>query len=254
MSIESDADWIGLRRVSEVVRLALDALTAAVRPGITTGALDRIAADLFRAHGATSAPADVYGFPGSVLISVNDEVVHGVPGPRLLKEGDLVTLDVTTALDGYVADAARTVVIGNGDPVSVALAACAERAFEAALPAARAGNKVSAIGREVERAVKKAGFTVIHDLQGHGVGRTIHESPAVPNYFDPRQQDILTEGLVLTIEPLICSGSGRVRIGPDGWTVRTRDRSRAAHHEHTIVITRGEPVVLTAGFPAHFSS
>jgi methionyl aminopeptidase len=246
MSIESDSDWAGLQRVSRVVRTMLDVLASAVRPGVTTGELDSIAARLFAENGARSAPADVYGFPGCVLISVNEEVVHGVPGDRTIKEGDLVKLDVTAELGGYVADAARSVIVGNGSAVACELAACAERAFHAGLQVARAGVRVNEIGRAVEAEVRRAGFTVIRELQGHGVGRTIHEPPSVPNFHDPRQRDVLTEGLVLTIEPLICAGRGRVLVGDDGWTIRTQDGSLSAHHEHTIVITRDEPFVLTA--------
>jgi methionyl aminopeptidase len=225
MSIQSDADREGLRAAGQVVRRALEAMAEAVRPGVTTGDLDAIAAQVFAAHGARSAPALVYGFPRTVLISVNDEVVHGIPGPRRIEPGDVVKLDVTVELDGYMADAARTVVVGAGTPEARRLAACAERAFTAALDVATAGRKVREIGRVVERTVRAEGFTVIRSLSGHGIGRTIHEPPSVPNHFDPWQQDVLTEGL--------------------GWTVRTRDGSLAAHHEHTLIITRGRPVILT---------
>jgi methionyl aminopeptidase len=248
MSIQSAADWEGLRRVSRVVRLTLDALEAAVQPGVTTADLDEVARSLFAQHGAASAPAIVYGFPGTVLISINDEVVHGVHGPRRVRDGDLVKLDVTAALDGYVADAARTVIAGGWKRRAVAyrLLECAEATFTRALGAARAGRRVSEISRAVERAVHVRGFEVARGLEGHGVGRTIHEPPRVPNRYDPRQTDILTDGLVLTIEPIVTAGSGAVTLGHDGWTVRTRDGSLAAHHEHTIVITAGDPVVLTA--------
>ena len=247
MSIQSAADWTGLRRVSRVVRLTLDALEAGVRPGVTTADLDAIAMRVLTRHGATSAPAEVYGFPGTVLISVNDEVVHGIPGPRRIKDGDLVKLDVTAALDGYVSDAARTVIADDtGSDTAQRLRECAVAAFERALPVARAGNPVNAISREIEREVHARGFRVARGLDGHGVGRTIHEPPRVPNSYDPAQSDVLTDGLVLTIEPIVTSGTDAVRLARDGWTVRTRDGGLAAHHEHTIVITHGQPVVLTA--------
>jgi methionyl aminopeptidase len=246
MSIESAADWKGLCRVARVVRLTLDALERNAVPGITTRELDAIAAVVFRDHRARSAPALVYGFPGTVLISINDEVVHGIPGDRPLRGSDVVKLDVTAELDGYVADAARTVVVPPAAPAAITLQRCASDAFEAALLEARAGRKVNAIGRAVQSTVSRAGFRVIRGLDGHGVGRTIHEPPSVPNWFNPLQRDVLTDGLVLTIEPIITAGNGAVETSSDGWTVRTRDGGMAAHHEHTIVITNGAPVVLTA--------
>jgi methionyl aminopeptidase len=246
MSIETPGDWKGLRRAGRVARLTLDALEQHVCAGITTGELDEVAAAVFRRHGAQSAPALVYGFPGTTLISVNDEVVHGVPGRRRLRRGDLVKLDVTVEKDGYIADAARTVIVEAGADTAERLRSCAVAAFEAALAVARAGTRVNEIGRAVEREVRRRGFTVIRELTGHGVGRTIHEPPTVPNHYVPWQRDILTDGLVLTIEPLICDGSGAAVEDGDGWTIRTRDGSLAAHHEHTIVITRDGPVVLTA--------
>jgi methionyl aminopeptidase len=247
MSIESADDWKGLRRAGRIVQLTLDALDANVRPGVTTAELDAVAARIFAEHGARSAPAMVYGFPGTVLISVNDEVVHGVPGARRLALGDLVKLDATLEKDGYVADAARSVIVGTGSDAAMRLATCARNAFEAALTVARAGTKVNAISRAVESTVRARGFTVVRGLTGHGVGRTIHEPPHVPNEYDPWQNDVLTDGLVLTIEPIISAGSARIRQDRDGWTTRTTDGSWAAHHEHTIVITRDRPIVLTAG-------
>lgn len=249
MSIHSATDWRGLEAAGRVVSFTLDALEKAVARGITTAELDAVAAEIFAAHGARSAPALVYGFPGTVLISVNDEVVHGVPGPRTLRAGDVVKLDVTVEKDGYMADAARTVIVERGTPAAGRLAACARTAFEAALEVATAGGKVSDIGRAVEREVRAQGFTVIRGLTGHGIGRTIHEPPSVPNHFDPWQPDVLTEGLVLTIEPIICAGREHLTQDADGWTLRTRDGSLAAHHEHTLVVTRTRPVILT-GAPA----
>jgi len=246
MSIESADDWKGLRRAGHIAHLTLDALEASVRPDVSTAELDAVAARIFAEHGARSAPAMVYGFPGTVLISVNDEVVHGIPGPRRLAAGDLVKLDVTVEKDGYIADAARSVIVGSGSDVATRLWACARDAFDAALTVARAGRKVNEISRVVESTVRARGLTVVRGLTGHGVGRTIHEPPSVPNQYDPWQRDVLTEGLVLTIEPIISAGSARIRQDRDGWTTRTSDGSWAAHHEHTIVITRDRPIVLTA--------
>ncbi len=246
MSIESPADWKGLRAAARVARLTLDRLERETRAGRSTADLDGLAAALFGAHGARSAPGLTYGFPGTVLISVNDEIVHGVPGPRVIAAGDLVKLDVTVEKDGYIADTARTVVVPPGDGLRTRLVACAEAAFRAGLRVARPGTRVAEIGRAVDREVRSQGFVVVKGLAGHGVGRTIHEPPTVPNEWDPYQRDVLTEGLVLTIEPMISAGSARPVQAPDGWTLRTRDGSLSAHYEHTVVITRGEPFVLTA--------
>ena len=234
-----------MQEIGRIVALVLDEMAKAVGPGITTGDLDAIAAAICAREGARSAPALVYGFPRTVLISVNDEVVHGIPGSRRIARGDLVKLDVTLEKGGFIADAARTIVAGGGTGLAADLAACAEAAFQAALGVARAGTKVNAIGRTVEREVTAAGFTVVRGLTGHGVGRTIHEEPTVPNYFNRWQSDVLTDGLVLTIEPIITAGSDAILTGDDGWTISTRDGSLAAHHEHTIMITKSEPLILT---------
>lgn len=246
MSIQTEKDWTGMRRVARIVRMTLDAMEKEVRPGVSTAELNEVAAGVFAVHGARSAPTLVYGFPGSALISVNDEVVHGVPGQRRLERGDVVKLDVTTEKDGYMADAARTVVVDGGSDEAHRLARCARSAFKKALLVATAGRRVSEIGRAVEQEVRGHGFRVVRGLDGHGIGRTIHEPPSVPNYYDPRQTDVLTEGLVITVEPIISAGTGRAVEGKDGWTIRTADGKLAAHHEHTIVITTGTPVVLTA--------
>jgi methionyl aminopeptidase len=235
-----------MRLAGRITRLTLDALEGGVRAGVTTADLDAIAAGVFDRHGARSAPTLVYGFPGHALISVNDEIVHGVPGPRRLNRGDVVKLDVTVEKDGFIADAARTVIVGAGSDTARRMVACARAAFRAALPVAQAGSRVNEIGRAVEQEVRRHGFTVVQGLCGHGVGRTIHEDPSVPNQYDPRQRDVLTEGLVLTIEPMISAGSGHAVEDPNGWTIRTRDGSLSAHHEHTLVITTGQPLILTA--------
>ena len=246
MSVESPADLAGLRAAARITREILDTLERHVRVGISTAELDDVAAGILASNHARSAPMLVYGFPGHALISINDEIVHGVPGPRRLVDGDVVKLDATVEKDGYIADAARTVIVGNGSMTARRLVVCVEAAFNAALRVARAGTCVNEIGRAVEREVRRHGFTVVRGLCGHGVGRTIHEEPSVPNQYDPWQQDMLTEGLVLTIEPMISAGSAVPVEDRDGWTLRTRDGSLAAHHEQTLLITRGRPVVLTA--------
>jgi methionyl aminopeptidase len=246
MSIQSENDLKQLRMVGRIVRLALNAMSAAVEPGVTTAQLDAVCARVLAENGATSAPKKVYGFPGAACISVNDEVVHGVPSTRVLCEGDLVKLDVTAEKDGFFADAAVTVRVGEVSATADNLARCAESAFRQAMRVARAGYRIYEIGRAVEREVRRSGFSVLREYCGHGVGKTIHEYPTVPNYLDLNYRARLTDGLVVAIEPIIAAGGGRTTIDRDRWTVRTADHSLAAHYEHTVVITRGEPVLVTA--------
>jgi methionyl aminopeptidase len=179
-------------------------------------------------------------------ISVNDEAVHGIPGKRALEQGDLVKLDVTVEKDGFMADAAVTVPVGEVTKECERLIECAERAFAKSMLVARAGFRVSEIGRVVEREVRRDGFSVIRDLGGHGIGRTIHEEPRVPNYADPDANQVLTEGLVITVEPIIAAGSGRSFVANDKWTIMTADHRPSAHYEHTLVITKGAPMLVTA--------
>jgi len=246
MSIRSRGELEKLRVIGSIVRLALEKTAAAVRAGITTAGLDAIGARVLAENGAESAPPKVYGFPGALCISVNEEAIHGIPGARTIQAGDLVKLDLVAEKDGFFADAAVTVLAGEGNAAAAALLHCAENAFRRALGAARAGNRVSEIGRAVEAETRRSGFRVLRELCGHGVGRTIHEPPQVPNFCDPRQRDRLTEGLVITIEPIVATGSGRAVLDADGWTVRTADGSLSAHYEHTLVITKREPILLTA--------
>lgn len=246
MSINGPEELEGMQAAGAVVRLMLEAMRNEVRPGITTAELDDVGAGVMRQHGAQSAPALVYQFPGVSCISVNDEAVHGIPGSRALEDGDLVKLDVTIEKDGFMADAALTVAVGEVTEERRNLMACAERAFAKAMLVARAGFRVWEIGQAVEREVRRSGFAVIRELSGHGIGRTIHEAPRVPNYPDTRDNQVLTEGLVITVEPIIAAGSGKVFVAADKWTMITADHGASAHYEHTIVITKGAPMVLTA--------
>jgi len=246
VSIQDEQELSSLKAVGRVVRMVLHAMRAEVRPGVTTRYLDEVGAQVMQENGARSAPSMVYQFPGVSCISLNDEAVHGIPGARELKEGDLVKLDVTLEKDGFMADAAITVPVGQVNPQAEKLIACAERAFHKAMLVARAGFRVLEIGKIVEREVRKSGFTVVRELGGHGIGRTIHEAPHVPNYPDPTAREIMSEGLVITVEPIISAGSGRVFTDKDGWTVRTGDRALSAHFEHTLVVTSGAPILLTA--------
>ena len=246
MSIDSEEELAGLRAAGQVVALALAAMRTAVRAGTTTGELDAIAVEVLREHGARSAPRLVYDFPGATCISVNREAVHGIPGPRRLCRGDIVTLDVTVELNGYYADAAVTVGVEPIAGLARRLIEAAEAAWRAASSTARAGERVAVVGGAVEREVRQRGFRVLRDLCGHGIGRTIHEPPSMLNYFDPDYRPRLKEGMVIALEPIISVGTQRTKQLSDGWTIASADDSLCAHHEHTLVITRGDPIVLTA--------
>jgi methionyl aminopeptidase len=246
MSIDSAEDLAGMERAGMVTRAVLNAMKAAVHPGITTLELDQVGAREMRRFGARSGPQKVYGFPGLSCISVNDEIVHGIPGKRRLKEGDIVKLDVTVEVGGFMGDACETVGVGKIDQNCKRLIECATRAFYAGLSAVHPGARAFDIGKEVQKTVHAAGYSVVNDLGGHGIGRTIHEKPSIPNRYDLSCSDVLTEGLVFTIEPLIAIGTPRTVTLKDGWTIRTRDRSLAAHYEHTVLVTSNGARLLTA--------
>jgi methionyl aminopeptidase len=246
MSIETQDELRALQDVGALVARTLREMRRHVRPGVTTGELDAVAARVFASAGARSGPQLDYDFPGVTCISVNDEAVHGIPGRRRLREGDLVKLDVTAELDGFYADACTTVAVGRVRPRAARLVVAANAALRSGIAAATAGERVNAIGEAVEREVAERGFSVCDGLAGHGIGRRIHEPPNVPNVYEADLPDGLTKGLVLTIEPIIAAGGPGVHATSDGWTVATDDGSLAAHAEHTVVITEGRPLVLTS--------
>lgn len=245
MSIENKLDLEGLREAGRIVREALDAMEQHARPGISTLELNEIGAEVLRSNGARSAPALFYDFPAEICISVNDAIVHGIPSTQRVKAGDLVKLDVTVEKDGYIADAARTVVVGPASDDKYELADCARRAFYKGMQVARAGHRVNMIGRAIAHEVRQSGYEVVQGLAGHGVGRAIHEAPDVPNEYDARARQRLTKGLVIAVEPMISAGSGAIYEAEDGWTILTQDHALTAHYEHTIVITKGQPLILT---------
>jgi methionyl aminopeptidase len=244
VSIDHPEELAALQAAGRAVAEAIREMQRRVRPGVTTRELDEVAARVFAAHGARSGPQLDYDFPGTVCISVDDECVHGIPGARRLREGQLVKLDVTAELDGFYADACRTVPVGRVRPREQRLAAAAQSALRRGLDAATVGPNVGAIGAAVQAEVERRGFSVCAELTGHGIGRRIHEEPDVPNVAWDGPP--LTSGLVITVEPIIAAGAGDVYMDDDGWTVRTEDGSPSAHAEHTIVVTQGAPILVTA--------
>lgn len=246
MSIETAEELAGLKRVGALVAHTLSTLRGYVAPGVSTQDLDARAAEIFEKHGATSAPMTTYDFPGTICISVNEEVVHGVPGSRRLRDGDLVKLDVTPELDGFLADAAITVPVGMVRPGVKPLLRAADDCLRRAIAAAVAGASLRGIGATTQRTAKRHGASVFPELRGHGIGRRIHEEPSVPNVDVPALGQKLNSGLVLAIEPMMTMGRPRLVTRPDGWTIATADRSLAAHVEHTVVVYKHRPLVLTA--------
>jgi methionyl aminopeptidase len=247
MTVDSPEDLVGLKHIGRIVALALQEMREAVKPGVTTGELDVIGGNVLKRNGARSAPQLVYNFPGATCISINDEAAHGIPGSRVIQPGDLVNLDVSAELDGYFADAGWTAAVEPVDAIRHNLLLCAQRALKKTLAVAKAGQPINLIGKVIEEEAKSCGFKTLHDLGGHGVGRGIHEEPhSISCFYNPGDKRILQEGSVIAIEPFITTGAQFVRTMPDHWTLKTSDNTLSAQFEHTIVITRNKPVIITA--------
>jgi methionyl aminopeptidase len=246
MTIENQEELDALIRAGRVVAEARQAMVEAVTPGTTTGELDAVGREVFRRHGARSAPRVTYRFPGSTCISVNDEAAHGIPSvKRQLRDGDLVNLDVSAELDGYFSDTGISVAVGEVSAVATRLVEATRLAQRDAMSAAQPGARLRDLGRAVERRARRHGFRVIKNLNGHGIGRGLHEALSVPS-TDDGQRMVLREGLVLAIEPFLSVSADHVIDDEDGWTLRTADKSLVAQFEHSIVVTRDGPLVLTA--------
>jgi methionyl aminopeptidase len=247
MTIEDDDDLEGLRLAGRAVADAREAMLAAVEPGISTYELDRIGARVLREHGARSAPQLTYNFPAHTCVSVNAEAAHGVPSKtKILREGDLVNVDVSAELNGYFADTGASAAVGEVDERRTALLDATKQAQADAMHAAKVGNSLRSIAKAVERRARQGGFTIISDLMGHGIGRGLHEAPDVSSVVVPGLGTMLREGLVLAVEPFLSFSAERTVQGLDGWTLFTNDGSPVAQFEHTIVVTKDAPIVLTA--------
>lgn len=247
MTIESAQDIEGLKTVGRIVAIVLHDMLEAIEPGMTTADLDRLGAQLLRSHGAQSAPQSEYGFPGATCISINEEAAHGIPGTRVIQPGDVVNVDVSAQLDGYFADTGGTRVTPPSSALKNRLCHATRQALREALSEARAGNKLNRIGKAAERVAKSHGFKIIKNLAGHGTGRRLHEEPqAIVGYFDPRDTRVLREGMVIAIEPFLSTKSVLVEEGSDGWTLVGQRGNLSAQFEHTVIVTRGAPIVLTA--------
>lgn len=235
-----------MRRAGLIVGETLTALRQMVAPGVTTQDLDSEAERRIRAAGATPTFKGYHGYPASICASVNDEVVHGIPSGRKLQDGDLIKIDCGATLDGYVGDAAISVLVGRVSPEVQALVKATQESLFRAMEKMRVGNRLFDVSYAVQEYVEERGYSVVREYCGHGVGRRMHEEPQVPNYGRPGTGPVLKEGWVLAIEPMVNLGRHQVKVDSDGWTVRTRDGSFSSHWEHTIAVTENGPVVLTA--------
>ncbi|MDH3226688.1 MAG: type I methionyl aminopeptidase [Thermoleophilia bacterium] len=229
-----------------VLRECLDLLASEARVGVTTAELDGLAEEFIRSHGGTGAFKGYHGYPATITTSINEQVVHGIPGDYVLREGDVASIDCGVVLDGWVSDSARTVSIGEIDDEAGRLLEITRQSLDAGIAACVAGNTVGDVGHAVESVVAGAGYAVVRALVGHGVGRAMHEEPQVPNYGVPGSGPTLIDGLVIAIEPMVTVGSHEVVTASDGWTVSTQDGSLSAHFEHTVAATTAGPRILTA--------
>ncbi len=234
-----------MRRAGRVVAQCLDMVEKTIEPGMTTKQLDMLIEDFLLSHGAIPAFKDYQGYPASACISIDDEVVHGIPGKRIVKDGDLVSVDVGSIVDGYYGDSARTYPIGRVSAEKLRLIEGTQKSLHAGIDKARKGNKLGEISAAVQRTAEDQGFSVVRQLVGHGIGRKMHEEPQVPNFGSPDEGPVLKAGMVLAIEPMINLGTYDVRTKPDGWTIVTADGMPSAHFEHTVAITEDGPDVLT---------
>jgi methionyl aminopeptidase len=245
MVIKSAEEIEAMRRAGRVAAQALAVVAAAVAPGVVTADLDRLAETFIRDHGGVPSFKHYRGYPASLCVSIDDEVVHGIPGKRRLRAGSIVSLDLGVLLAGYHSDVARTVSVGDVDGPTRRLLVVAEEALTAGIAAAREGRTTGDLGWAVQQVAEGAGFSVVRDFAGHGIGRELHEGPEVPNFGTPGGGVALRQGMTLAIEPMVNAGGYAVEVLEDGWTVRTRDRRRSAHCEHTVAVGRDGPEVLT---------
>jgi methionyl aminopeptidase len=247
VTLKSPREIAIMARAGVIVAATLELVRDQVRPGVSTEALDSAAERFIRGHrGATPSFKGLYGFPKSLCISINEEIVHGIPSPRrILREGSIVSVDVGVYLEGFHADAATTVPVGEIAPEAARLLAVTQEALAAGIAEARVGNHIGDIGHAVQQVAEAAGFGVVRELVGHGVGQRMHEDPQVPNHGQPRRGARLLAGMTLAIEPMVTLGDYQTRMLDDKWTVVTADGSLAAHFEHTVALTKEGPRILT---------
>jgi methionyl aminopeptidase len=234
-----------MARAGLILAATHDLIESAIRPGVSTAELDKLAERFIRSRGATPTFKGYRGFPGSICASPNTMIVHGIPGPHRLEAGDIISIDAGVTLDGWVADAARTFAVEDIEPQARELLDVTEHSLHAGVAQCRAGNRMGDVSSAIQQVVEGAGFSVVRSLVGHGVGRSMHEDPQVPNYGKPGKGTLLEDGMVLAVEPMTTAGRPGVRVGGDGWAIFSQDGSAAAHFEFTVAITASGPLILT---------
>ncbi|RDV83381.1 type I methionyl aminopeptidase [Ammonifex thiophilus] len=242
---KSERELQYMREAGRIVALTLQELEKAIRPGVTTKELDSLAEEFIRRQGARPAFKGLYGFPASICTSINEEVVHGIPGPRRLREGDIISIDVGTEVEGYHGDGAWTFPVGEISEEAARLLEVTREALYRGIEKAVAGNRLTDISYAIQTYVESHGFSVVRDFVGHGIGRRMHEEPQVPNFGPPGRGPRLEEGMTLAIEPMVNAGTYEVEVLPDNWTVVTKDRRLSAHFEHTIAVRKTRAEILT---------
>jgi len=245
IEIKSPREIAIMRKAGEIVAIVLDILKKRIKPGIITEELDTISIEELNKYGAISSFKGYRGYPAYLCVSINDELVHGIPGKRVLKEGDIVTIDFGAIYEGFHGDAARTVAVGRVSDTAKKLMDITEDALKVGIESARNGARLGDISSSIQSFVESNGFSVVREYAGHGIGRQMHEEPQIPNYGKPGQGPILKRGMALALEPMVTVGDWHTRVGTDGWTVSTADGSLCAHFEDTIVITDGKAEILT---------
>jgi methionyl aminopeptidase len=243
--IKSDQDLERMRVSCGLAGSVRDEVASKAAPGVTTAELGEYADELVRKAGGTSAFLGYRGFPGQICVSTNDEVVHGIPSSRRIEMGDIVSLDFGVLIDGFYGDTATTVMVGVTDPNVIKLVRTTQRALEEGLKQAVAGNRLSDVSHAIQTVAEAAGFTIVTDFVGHGIGRELHEEPQIPNFGKPGRGPILRSGMTLAIEPMVNMGTAAVEVQKDGWTVLTKDRKPSAHFEHSVAIRDGAVEILT---------
>jgi len=245
ITFKSPAEMDAMRTAGKIVGRLLEAIAGEVRPGRTTKDLDRFAEEFIRREGGENAFKGYLGYPATICASVDDEVVHGIPGKRVLREGEIIGVDVGAKFKGLYADAARTFAVGRIDPAKQRLIDVAREALEVGIGQAIAGNRISDISHAVQKYVEKSGFAVVRQYVGHGIGTHLHEDPQVPNFGEPKKGPAIRAGMALAIEPMVNAGTHEVKLEQDGWTVRTADGKPSSHFEDTILITNEGTEILT---------
>mgnify|MGYP002625035494 CR=1 FL=1 len=243
--VKSEREIELMRRAGKITAAARALAGEMVKPGVTTREIDKAVFHFIRSQGAQPSFLNYNGYPASVCVSVNDEIIHGIPGPRVLKEGDIVSVDVGAYIGGFHGDCAGTYPCGQVSDEALRLIRVTQQSFFEGIKFAREGCRLSDISAAVQAYVEANGFSIVREYVGHGIGRKMHESPEVPNFGAPGHGPRLLRGMTIAVEPMVNAGGAAVRVMPDGWTVRTQDGSLAAHYENTILITDGEPEILT---------